>query len=112
MTISREATPQQVAGRLDHYRLIDVREPAELVGELGHIDGIENVPLGQIDEAGSRLIDERPILFVCRSGMRSKAACDKLAALGQREVVNLTGGMIAWNEAGLPVVGASGAGKK
>jgi len=107
MTISREVTPKEVAGELARYRLIDVREPAELVGELGHIEGVENVPVGQIDAAGPGLVDERPILFICRSGARSGVACEKLAALGQAEVVNLTGGMIAWNEAGLPVVGAS-----
>ena len=49
----------------------------------------------------------RSLLLVCRSGRRSAQACEALIALGVEDVTNLAGGMIAWNDAGLPVEGRS-----
>lgn len=106
MTAIREMAPGTVVGELHRYRLIDVREPAELVGDLGHIEGAQNLPLGQLDQHAPELAQGGPILFICRSGRRSYVACEKLVALGHSESVNLEGGMIAWNEAGLGVVSA------
>ena len=45
-----------------------------------------------------------PLYFICRSGGRGKQACEKLAAGGFASSVNVEGGTIAWEEAGLPVV--------
>jgi sulfur dioxygenase len=84
-------------------RLVDVREPGEFVSELGHIDGSELVPLGTLGAALDRFSGEqRPIISICRSGMRAQKAAALLAAQGCKVRV-LTGGMIAWNEAQLPI---------
>ena len=99
----RELTPQQVESDLADYHLVDVRETEELVGELGHIEGVEHVPLATLAEHAARLAEHQPLLLVCRSGRRSENACVQLQEAGVAEVVNLAGGMIAWNEAGLPV---------
>jgi rhodanese-related sulfurtransferase len=82
--------------------LLDVREPDEWSGELGHIEGARLLPLGQL---GGRLAEieewkERPVVAVCRSGNRSGQAARMLAEAGFREVYNLEGGMIAWRRAG------------
>jgi sulfur dioxygenase len=82
-------------------RLLDVREPAEFVSDLGHIDGAELIPLGTLTAA--RLAGEqRDIICICRSGMRAGKAAQLLAAAGLKTRV-LTGGMLAWNEARLPI---------
>ena len=92
-----------VKERLASYRIIDVREPNEWVGELGHIVGAELVPQGQLSVAASGWDHATPLLMVCRSGMRSHRAADYLLARGFQEVFNLQGGMVAWNQQGLPV---------
>jgi sulfur-carrier protein adenylyltransferase/sulfurtransferase len=85
-------------------RLIDVREPHELEGELGHLPGVENVPLATIAAAAARWRRDQPILVICRSGGRSGRAAETLVGMGFTRVTNLRGGMLAVNAAGLPVV--------
>jgi rhodanese-related sulfurtransferase len=85
------------------FRVIDVREPQEFHGPLGHIEGAELLPLGTVAEQAETLRDGRPLLLVCRSGKRSDMACQQLASRGCDDVTNLVGGMIGWNRAGLPV---------
>ena len=89
--------------RLDEFDIVDVREPAEFEGPLGHIAGAELIPLARVADAAGRLRDARPLLLVCRSGNRSGKACSRLAELGVASPTNLVGGMIAWNRAGLAV---------
>jgi len=84
-------------------RLIDVREPAELIGPLGHIVGVENHPLSTLVAAAADWDRDQPILLICRSGARSNRAAGELAALGFTRLHNLAGGMMAWRDAGLPV---------
>lgn len=87
----------------DPPRLVDVREPHEFVSELGHIAGSELIPLGSLPAAAATLEGEtREIAIICRSGMRAGQAADFLAKRGLKVRV-LTGGMIAWNEAQLPI---------
>ena len=98
-----EVTPAWVAAHGRGVRLIDVREPEELTGELGHIAGIERLPLGQLPGPLAAAPRDHPIVFVCRSGGRSGKAALSIAKLGFRSVASLRGGMIAWNEQRLPV---------
>lgn len=91
-------------------RLIDVREPAE-VAELA-IKGAVNIPLGDIrrlgpgalDRHGITLREGETVLVLCRSGARSRMACAVLQqTLGDR-VLNVAGGILAWQAARLPTV--------
>jgi rhodanese-related sulfurtransferase len=85
--------------------LIDVRTPAEF-REM-HIEFARNVPLDRLDP--KTIAAERsgqvgqPLYVICRSGSRGLQACEKLAAAGLN-VVNVEGGTLAWEAAGLPVV--------
>ncbi|WP_244305531.1 rhodanese-like domain-containing protein [Kitasatospora cheerisanensis] len=85
--------------------LLDVREPAEYAEV--HAPGAVLVPLGSLDGFGSSAGADGPdaegplVLALCRSGNRSQVATDVLNARGVR-TVNVTGGMRAWLEAGLP----------
>jgi rhodanese-related sulfurtransferase len=95
--------PVEVADDLDAYRIVDVREPSEFEGPLGHVSGSENVPMGQLEQRMDALAAGAPLLLVCRSGNRSGRACKALAARGIAAPTNLLGGMIEWNHQRLPV---------
>lgn len=99
----REISPAQVAPFCGKVRLIDVREPSEYVGELGHAPAAELVPLATVEDAAASWDRDQEIVILCRSGARSGRAAATLASMGFRTVMNMTGGMLAWNEAGLPI---------
>lgn len=103
-----EVTPQQVQGMAEGARLIDVREVNEFTGELGHIPGAELVPLGTIEHAVKDWDKLAPLVMICRSGARSGRATQQLRQMGFAEVVNMKGGMLAYNAAGLTVEGKNG----
>jgi rhodanese-related sulfurtransferase len=101
-----DITPEQLYRRLTspaRPRLVDVRETPELTGELGHIDGIEHVPLATIADACARWPRDEEIVLVCRSSGRSGKAAQHLAGQGFTRVHNMVGGMLQWNAASLPV---------
>lgn len=78
---------------------INVCTPAEYKEK--HISGVRSVPLDEIDQHVQEFMDKKTIYVHCRSGRRGVAAIEKLAALGVRaELVNVEGGMLAWENAG------------
>jgi rhodanese-related sulfurtransferase len=81
-------------------RIIDVREPAEFEGELGHLPDAELVPLGGLTRNAKNWPRDVPLLMVCRSGNRSGQACSLLNQLGFSNVTNLKGGMLAVRASG------------
>ena len=88
--------------------LIDTREPHEYAE--AHLEGGKLVPpglLGDEIEAAAPDRSARTILY-CRSGNRSALAAAQLQALGYDNVASMRGGILAWQEQGLPVVAASG----
>lgn len=84
--------------------LLDVREPEEFVGELGHIEGSLLVPLDLLQLRLPKLLGyaDRRVVLVCRAGARSASAAAILERAGFAHVENLRGGMLAWVEAKLP----------
>ena len=99
----RDIDPARVVAAGEQVRIVDVREPAEYTGELGHAPGAELVPLGTLEQAARSWDRAQEIVVVCRSGARSGRAAALLASMGFRHVMNLTGGMLAWSAAKLPV---------
>lgn len=79
---------------------VDVREPFEWTA--GHIEGTVNVPLGRL--SAHEVPGDRRVVTVCRSGNRSKVAAELLIAAGHPDIVNMTGGVLAWDAAGFPLV--------
>lgn len=90
-----ELEPTSLAHQAAH-RIIDVREPHELEGELGRIAGAESVPLATLEQAARTWDRSIPMLVVCRSGARSGRAVSALRRLGFGCAVNLRGGMLAY----------------
>jgi sulfur dioxygenase len=86
-------------------QIVDVREPEEFDGILGHIDGARLIPLGELRDAAASLDKTRPVVTVCRSGARSAQAAVMLEKEGFGQVANLAGGMLRWRAQRLPVEG-------
>ncbi|MCB0115564.1 MAG: rhodanese-like domain-containing protein [Caldilineaceae bacterium] len=84
----------------DDVLVLDVREDWEYAA--GHIPGTTLIPLGQLQSRLSELPTDKTIVAVCRSGNRSGQATDLLKKSGFA-VHNMTGGMNAWQQAGLAV---------
>ena len=80
--------------------LVDVRQPAEV--RRGRVHGSINIPLGELRDRLQELERDQPVAFLCHSGARSSRATG-IALKAGYDAVNLRGGMMAWNRAGLPV---------
>ena len=94
-------TVEQLKARLDageSIHLLDVREPFE--HENFNIGGVL-LPLGKIQRLQTDEIDalqDQEVICYCRSGNRSGQACLILETAGFHNVVNLSGGMNAWQD--------------
>ncbi|MEZ4340105.1 MAG: MBL fold metallo-hydrolase [Sandaracinaceae bacterium] len=96
-----------VAAHVGEVHVLDVRQPEELADpELGHIEGVQNVPIGELAQRVGEVSKERPVVVVCRSGRRSAQGTVILRRNGFERVANLEGGMIRWRAQGLPVAEA------
>lgn len=86
--------------------LIDVRTPAEF--REVHVTYAVNRPLEQLDPCAimqtRRGAADQPLLIICRSGARGKQACERFIAAGYANVINVEGGTLACEAAGLPLV--------
>jgi sulfur dioxygenase len=102
-----ELQPHWLEENRHAVQIVDVREPAEFSGALGHIEGARLIPLGTLLEGAGELDREKPIVMVCRSGARSAQATVLLQRAGFAKVANLSGGMLRWRAARLPVEGGS-----
>ena len=80
---------------VDRYTLLDVRQPGEY--ESGHIPGARLIPLPDLHERLNEIDPQKPTLVYCAVGGRSRVAAQMLAGKGFAEVVNLIGGIKAWN---------------
>lgn len=98
----RDVTALAVHETIGSARIVDVREPREYSGDLGHIAQSFLVPLAELAGAAERWDRHGPIVLVCRSGSRSAIGAETLLGLGFDAVMNMTGGMLAWVEQGLP----------
>ena len=98
----REIDAAEVASRLDHFQLLDVREPDEY--EQGAVPGAVHVPRGQLEfSIEGRLTDKNaPIAVYCAGGVRSAFAARTLQELGYTDVVSVIGGFNKWKDDGLP----------
>jgi rhodanese-related sulfurtransferase len=104
----RQLTPQEVRLQLGSATpplLLDVREPEEFTGELGHIPGSKLIPLRELPARAGELeaCKDKDVIVICRAGVRSTTAAAILTGLGFEHVSNLKGGMLDWNDQNLPV---------
>ncbi|HEY8750904.1 MAG TPA: rhodanese-like domain-containing protein [Tepidisphaeraceae bacterium] len=80
--------------------VLDVRSPAEW--KAGHIEGAVHIPGGSLPNHIDQIPPDLPVHVVCGSGYRSSIATSVLQRAGRRAVINVDGGMGAWNAQHLP----------
>jgi sulfur dioxygenase len=100
-----EIDPHGLEEQASAVQILDVREPEEFSGPLGHIRGAVLIPLGDLAGRARELARDRPIVAVCRAGSRSAQATVILREAGFDDVANLAGGMLRWRAEGHPVEG-------
>lgn len=100
---SPEVDASWLAANRCHVRIVDVRQRAELEGDLGRIAEAEWAPLEELEAHAARWPSDQAIVLVDRSGRRASSAELQLVGLGLHHVASLTGGMLAWQQAGYPV---------
>ncbi len=83
--------------------IVNVREPHEYAA--GHVPNARHIPMGQVDKRLGELdkFKDKPVIVVCQSGNRSSSTCNALTKRGFEKVYNLSGGISAWEQAGMPV---------
>jgi rhodanese-related sulfurtransferase len=97
----QEIDVDELASRLAQGKgtLVDVRRPDEW--DEAHIDGATLVTLDTLPDRLDELPRDDTLLVICRSGGRSAVATEALTGAGF-DAVNVTGGMLAWIDAGHP----------
>lgn len=85
-------------------QLLDVRTPEEFRD--GHLKGAININFYDDDFASrvAKLDKSKPVLVYCAKGGRSASAAEQMSKSGFEQLIELEGGIIAWKEAGKPVV--------
>lgn len=98
----RLMTVHELRERLDagQIRVLDVRQPAEWVE--GHIEGATFVTGAELPSRVDDVPDGSPLAVVCGTGLRSSVAASLLRREGRPGLINVLGGMTAWDRAGYP----------
>ena len=83
--------------------VLDIRDPSEFAS--GHIPNARNIPMAELEKRLREIekFKQRPAIVICRSGTRAASACATLRKNGFQEVYSLKGGMLAWQQAGMPL---------
>ena len=84
----------------DHV-LVDVRQPHEWAA--GRIPGAIHIPLNDLPNRLDEIPDDKPVVVVCATGVRSVTGSKFLLQSGYTEVYNLSDGTQGWIKKGLPV---------
>jgi hydroxyacylglutathione hydrolase len=98
-----QVTANEIANRVAAHdvTVLDVRSSSEF--SEGHIPASLHIQLGYLSDRLKEVPADRPVVVQCRSGGRSQIGASLLKKLGRQEVMNLVGGLAAWEERGLPV---------
>jgi len=86
--------------RHQSHTLLDVRQPGEW--QSNHPKTAVHIPLGEVSARMHEIEQNQPVVVICASGNRSAMAATALAKSGFATVYNFSGGMGAWQSAGLP----------
>ena len=97
-----ELEPERVKELLDsgEIELVDVREQYEW--DAGRVSGAKHIELERVAGRADELPRDRPIVFMCRLGARSAMVTEAFRASGY-DAYNMTGGLTAWADRGLPL---------
>lgn len=98
-----EITPEQARPGVEaaYAQFIDVRTPEEFAA--GHASRARNIPLDELQANLDKLEKNEPVYIICQSGRRSRQAAEILVDAGFQQAISITGGTVAWKQAGLPM---------
>jgi glyoxylase-like metal-dependent hydrolase (beta-lactamase superfamily II)/rhodanese-related sulfurtransferase len=99
-----EISPQWVAGHKEAVHILDVRTKVETDEESARIEGAQLIPINELRDRLHEVPTDRPITTICRSGKRSVLAFNILRDSGIDTVANISGGLLRWQDEGLPVI--------
>jgi glyoxylase-like metal-dependent hydrolase (beta-lactamase superfamily II)/rhodanese-related sulfurtransferase len=99
-----QMTPSELDARLQskEVQVLDVRREPEW--DAGHIEGATWWPLDNFRVSPPEIDQDAPIAVHCKGGYRSMIASSLLQRAGFKHVINVTGGLDAWQQANLPTV--------
>jgi len=92
---------QSLLQKGESIRLLDVRSTAEM--DRGMLPNAEKLPLHTLPVRLNEITNDETVILYCRSGARSAQGVGYMAAQGYDKVYNLKGGVIAWQQNGLPL---------
>src|SRR5262245_6137492 len=103
-TISVEEARTLLNSDATAHLVLDVRNPDEYIGELGHIPGSLLIPVAQLPHRLAELQNyrQRQVICICKAGGRAHTAAGILMQAGFPSVVSVAGGMTRWNELKYP----------
>ena len=99
---TERVSPQTLAATLDSLVVVDVRSPQEWAEK--HIAGSINVPLNRLQEHLLEMPRDRRVAVHCAGGYRSSIAASLMERAGFGGLVEMAGGLAAWETARLGVV--------
>jgi rhodanese-related sulfurtransferase len=103
LEVSTEETARALAE--GSAQVVDVREPYER--DAGYVEGTEHIELQQLAGAAQSLDRERPVIFYCRSGVRSLMAAQAFQRAGY-DAYSMAGGLVDWAGEGRPMAPEGG----
>lgn len=90
----RRLSPMELRELLGKVAIVDVRSPKEF--GLAHLPGAVNVPVGEVQQRLAEIPRDQPVVFICRSGVRSMTASAIAIRAGLANVAHLEGGLLGW----------------
>ncbi len=103
--VARNLSSQEayaMVGQRGDLFLLDVRTPGEY--QQARLDGARLIPIDQFVKRLAEVPKDRPVLVYCAVGSRSAQVVNYLARQGYPEIYNMSGGIYAWAQKGLPVL--------
>jgi len=103
--VARNLSSQEayaMVGQRGDLFLLDVRTLGEY--QQARLDGARLIPIDQFAKRLAEVPKDRPVLVYCAVGSRSAQVVNYLARQGYPEIYNLSGGIYAWAQKGLPVL--------
>lgn len=96
-SMNSEEAKEFMSGKTqDEFTLLDVRQPGEY--EKNHIPGSKLIPISELDKRLDEIDPSKPVLTYCAIGGRSRVASQMLAGKGFDQVINMSGGIKAWDD--------------
>ena len=96
--VINDIMPKDLKARLDAgeaLQIIDVREYWEV--NLGTIEGAIHIPMNDIPYSLDEIPDDKPVIFMCHTGVRSAQVTEWVKRQGRENVLNLVGGIERWS---------------